>query len=128
MTSRWLPLILLAGAALLSPAVSAAQGTDGLDAFWDEMSRTVAEGDFDGYAALYHPDAVLVTLDPGSSVPIAQALAGWAPGFADTREGWAAAQRRGCSGTSSTPGVGSPPRPPSTSRRCWCRWTVGGGW
>ena len=92
MIARTLPLLLVAGAAVLSPAPSRAQTSDGLDAFWGEMSRTVAEGDFDGYAALYHPDAVLVTLDPGTSVPIAQALAGWAPGFADTREGRAAAR------------------------------------
>jgi len=91
MTSLPLSLLLL-GATLISGTPSAAQGTDGLDAFWDEMSRTVAEGDLDGYAALYHPDAVLVTLDPPSSVPIAEALTGWAPGFEDTREGRAAAR------------------------------------
>ena len=84
--------LLLVGAVLLWPSPSAAQGTDGLDAFWSEMSRTVAEGDFEGYAGLYHPDAVLVTLDPESSAPIAEALEGWEPGFADTREGRMAAE------------------------------------
>lgn len=58
---------------------------DQLDAYWSEVSRTVAEGDFDGYAALYHPDAVLVTGD--SSLPIAEALSGWEPDFTETREG-----------------------------------------
>ena len=58
---------------------------DQLDAFWAEVSRTVAEGDFEGYAALYHPDAVLVTR--GGSLSIAEALEGWEPGFVATREG-----------------------------------------
>lgn len=33
-----------------------------LDAFWREASRTVREGDFAGYKATYHEDAVLVSL------------------------------------------------------------------
>ena len=67
-----------------SPAVS---GTDDLDAFWAEVSRTVGEGDFEGYAATYHPDAVLVNLGGGVSYPIADALAGWKQGFDDTAAG-----------------------------------------
>ena len=46
-----------------------------IDAFWDEAVRTVEEGDYDGYAALYHEDAVLVNGLAGTSVPIADALA-----------------------------------------------------
>ncbi|MBT8477396.1 MAG: nuclear transport factor 2 family protein, partial [Gemmatimonadetes bacterium] len=53
-------------------------------------SRTVAEGDFDGYARLYHPDAVLVAGGSGS-LPIEKALAGWKQGFDDTRDGKAEA-------------------------------------
>jgi ketosteroid isomerase-like protein len=56
-----------------------------LDAYWAEVSRTVATGDFDAYSALYHPDAVLVSAD--SSVPIAEALRNWEPGFVETRAG-----------------------------------------
>ncbi len=56
-----------------------------LNAYWAEVSRTVTEGDFDGYAALYHPDAVLVTSE--ASLPIARALSGWEPDFTDTMEG-----------------------------------------
>jgi ketosteroid isomerase-like protein len=56
-----------------------------LDAFWREASRTVREGDFDGYKATYHDDAVLVSLK--SSVPIAQALARWKAGFDDAKAG-----------------------------------------
>ncbi len=61
--------------------------TDELDAFWAEVSRTVAEGDFEGYAATYHPDAVLVSQSGGVSYPIAEALAGWKQGFDDTAAG-----------------------------------------
>lgn len=56
-----------------------------LDAYWREASRTVREGDFAGYKATYHDDAVLVTLK--DSVPIGQALARWKPGFDNTRAG-----------------------------------------
>lgn len=62
-----------------------------LDAYWAEVARTVVEGDFDGYAAAYHPDAVLVSEASSSSFPIAQALAGWKQGFDDTMAGRSAA-------------------------------------
>ncbi len=61
--------------------------TTEIDAFWDEMSRTVAEGDFEGYAELYHPDAVLVNGISDESYPIANALDGWKQGFIDTKAG-----------------------------------------
>ncbi|GAB5534288.1 MAG: hypothetical protein Rubg2KO_05370 [Rubricoccaceae bacterium] len=63
-----------------------------IDAFWDEAVRTVEEGDFDGYAALYHADAVLVNGISGESYPISQALAGWKQGFDDTAAGRATAE------------------------------------
>ena len=85
----WLHLVL---SALLLAGPAAAQAPGDLEAFWAEMSRTVAEGDLDGYAALYHPDAVLVSLGSMNSVAIAQALEGWEPGFVDTREGRAGAR------------------------------------
>jgi len=34
-----------------------------LDAFWAEVSRTVAESDFEGMQAIYHPDAVFMGFD-----------------------------------------------------------------
>ena len=58
-----------------------------LDAYWFEGGRTVAEGDFEGYSATYHPDAVLVSMASSNSYPIADALAGWKPGFDDTKAG-----------------------------------------
>ena len=61
--------------------------TKELDAYWAELSRTVAEGDFDRYAALYHEDAALVSNLSQSSIPIAKALSGWKQGFLDTRDG-----------------------------------------
>jgi len=75
---------------LALPTTASAQVTLELDAYWSELSRTVAEGHFDGYAALYHPDAVLVAGGSGT-YPIEQALAGWKQGFDDTREGKAVA-------------------------------------
>ena len=75
---------------LLSPATwadDADRVAAELDDFWMEVSRTVEEGDFDGYAAMYHPDAVLVSGLNGTSYPIKAALAGWREGFDDTRRG-----------------------------------------
>ena len=63
-----------------------------LDAYWAEVSRTVNEGDFEGYAGLYHEDAVLVSNASQTSVPISTALAGWKQGFIDTQEGKMAAE------------------------------------
>jgi len=91
MTTRSLSLLLAAGALWVS-APSAAQLPEGLDPFWQDVSRTVEAGDLDGYAALYHPDAVLVSLPSANSIPIADALEGWTPGFVDVREGRAAAE------------------------------------
>ncbi len=78
--------IALAAALLGFPAAAPAQLTTELDAYWAEISRTVVEGDFEGYSSLYHPDAVLVMLGTGS-VPIGDALASWKQGFDETREG-----------------------------------------
>ncbi|MFC1660969.1 YybH family protein [Gemmatimonadota bacterium] len=58
-----------------------------VDAFWAEVSRTVAEGDFEGYAATYHEDAILVSGLSETTYPIAQALDGWKQGFVDTAAG-----------------------------------------
>lgn len=63
-----------------------------LNAFWNESERTVREGDFQAYAALYHPDAVLVRSGSGDSVPIGTALTGWREGFEQTARGEAAAE------------------------------------
>jgi len=73
-------------ALLLGPGAQlSAQVTAELDAFWDEVSRSVESGDFDRYSATYHPDAVVIFGD--ATQPISAALAGWEAGFDDTRTG-----------------------------------------
>ena len=61
--------------------------TQELDAYWDELSRTVDMGDFEGYKALYHADAMMVNEISGSTYPIGEAFAGWKAGFDDTKAG-----------------------------------------
>jgi uncharacterized protein (TIGR02246 family) len=85
-----MPLRLLrtvvAGLLFSLPTTGLAQVTEELDAYWTEVARTVERGDFEGYSALYHPDAVLVT-DGSGSQPIASALAGWKQLFVGTATG-----------------------------------------
>ena len=90
MPSRLLCTV-VAGLLLSLPTTGFAQVTEELDAYWTEVARTVEEGEFDGYAALYHPDAVLVTSNSGSQ-PISSALDGWQQLFLDTAEGKANAK------------------------------------
>lgn len=82
----WLSFLLFALAAEPHPPVDC-PAQDSLDAFWAEAERTVREGDFDAYAALYHDDAVLVNDIASTTQPIADALAGWNAGFDATRAG-----------------------------------------
>jgi hypothetical protein len=91
---RWprVALLLTVGFASGTPLV--AQVTGELDRYWAEVSRTVEEGDFAGYKALYHADAVMVSDYSDDSYPIASAFDGWEQGFTDTREGRAEASVR----------------------------------
>jgi len=63
--------------------------TDELDRYWAEVARTVQAGDYEGYGATYHPDAVCVftTGKNKRSSPIDEQLALWKPGFVDTQAG-----------------------------------------
>ena len=79
------------GLILLFPSVVNAQVIAELDDYWAEVARTVEEGDFEGYSRLYHPEAILVNFQSGTSYPIEQALSGWEQGFLDTRDGKAQA-------------------------------------
>ena len=79
------------GLILLFPSVVNAQVIAELDDYWAAVARTVEEGDFEGYSRLYHPEAILVNLQSGTSYPIEQALSGWEQGFLDTRDGKAQA-------------------------------------
>ncbi|MFK7814282.1 MAG: hypothetical protein AB8B59_17420 [Maribacter sp.] len=60
-----------------------------LDQFWTELSRTVNDGDFEGYKATYHDDAVVVftTGENKASMSISKALANWQQDFIDTKAG-----------------------------------------
>ena len=58
-----------------------------LDAFWAEVSRTVAAGDLEGYKATYHEDAILVSGPSQTSYLIEQAFDRWEQGFIDTKAG-----------------------------------------
>jgi len=73
------------GFLLITGAAIEAQVTGELDAYWAEVSRTVREGDFGGYSATYHPDAVVIF--GMATQPISTALAGWEQGFTDTKAG-----------------------------------------
>ncbi|NKB71306.1 MAG: hypothetical protein GKR89_29890 [Candidatus Latescibacteria bacterium] len=76
-----------AGAAQTTAEESDARIVAELDAYWAEVARTIEEGDFEGCSRLYHPDAVLVNLEKGYSVPIPQALTWWEKAFRDTQAG-----------------------------------------
>jgi ketosteroid isomerase-like protein len=86
-------LLAAAGAAIVMlscvpgiPAETDARSAE-LDAFWAGVAGAVATGDFEGYSAAYHPDAILVNEAGGTSYPIAAALKGWEQGFDDTAAG-----------------------------------------
>lgn len=58
-----------------------------LDAFWAEVSRSVKEGDFQGYAATCHSEGVLVSGSSGASYPLSRALVRWEKGILETQSG-----------------------------------------
>lgn len=70
------------------PAVDSIRITE-LNHYFAELSRTVREGDFEGYKATYHKDAVCVftTGQNKRTIPIDAQLALWKPGFDDTKAG-----------------------------------------
>lgn len=91
MATKLLRIATAAALVWFLPSLAHAQATDELDAYWAELSRTVEEGDFEGYGVLYHPDAVLVSGFTNESFPISEALENWRQGFVDTAEGRAEA-------------------------------------
>ena len=60
-----------------------------LNQYFTELSRTVREGDFEGYKATYHEDAVCVFTSGKKKYtnPIDVQLALWKPGIDDTKAG-----------------------------------------
>jgi len=60
---------------------------DELDAYWEEVARSVNAGDFEAYKATCHPEGVLISEKKGTSYPLVRALEIWKPGFLDTKAG-----------------------------------------
>ncbi|MDB4720633.1 hypothetical protein OAF65_02865 [Verrucomicrobiales bacterium] len=58
-----------------------------LNNYWAEVSRSVREGDFQGYKATCHKEGVLVSGTNNSSYPLSDALARWKKDFTATKEG-----------------------------------------
>jgi len=87
MTKNVLAALSLAAAMGHSVAADGDETLAELDAVWAELSRTVVEGDFDGMAAVYHDDAVLVNAISNTSNPIASAMEGWKPDIERTKNG-----------------------------------------
>ena len=58
-----------------------------LDRYWAEVSKSVREGNFEGYQATCHQDGVLVSGRAQTSYPLTQALARWRSGFNETQSG-----------------------------------------
>lgn len=60
-----------------------------LNRYWVELARTVRDGDFEGYGAAYHEDAVVIFASGKNkvSIPISKALTNWKQGFIDTKKG-----------------------------------------
>ena len=58
-----------------------------LDDYWAEVSRCVNEGDFDGYKATFHKDAVFVSGPGNKAYPVSDALKKWKQDFTDTKSG-----------------------------------------
>lgn len=74
-------------AAPLATAADDAARLAELDGFWAVVSRTVREGDFEGYKATCHGDGVLVSGVRKTSEPLTKAFERWKQEFADTKAG-----------------------------------------
>jgi hypothetical protein len=62
-----------------------------LDRFWQAVSQSVKDGNFDAYQSACHPEGVLVSEKGKTSQPMTKALERWKPGFDDTKAGRAKA-------------------------------------
>ena len=82
-------VVMLATHLAVHPAAAAddAATLKELDGFWAEISRTVREGDFEGYQATCHSEGVLVSGAKKTSEPLAKALARWKQDFVDAKSG-----------------------------------------
>jgi hypothetical protein len=80
-------LVLFPGALIAGDDAPTISRLAQLDAYWAEVSRSVREGDFEGYQATCHERGVLVSGSKESSIPLSKALARWKQGFLDTKSG-----------------------------------------
>jgi hypothetical protein len=91
MLTRRINHCLLAGSLLVASPLAAQDDPiiAELDAFWAEVARTVAEGDFEGMVAMNHPDGVWVSALASNPATRLQAewLAAAAEDVARTRAG-----------------------------------------
>lgn len=76
------PLLLLAG-----EEVPQEQRVKQLDAYWAEVSRSVAAGDFAAYEATCDAEGVLVSGVKKTCTPLAEALKRWRKDFEATKRG-----------------------------------------
>ena len=74
-------------AAPLATAADDAARLASLNGYWAEVSRTVREGDFEGYRATTHAEGVLVSGSKMTSQPLAMALDRWKQDFINTKSG-----------------------------------------
>lgn len=58
-----------------------------IDAYWQEVERSVREGDFEAYSATIHPDAVIIAGAKQVSYPLKLALLRWEKDFENTKSG-----------------------------------------
>jgi len=73
----------------LSLNLSADEGTrlKELNTYWEEVSRTVNEGDFEDYKATCHPDGILIAGSKKTSYLLSEALKKWKANFTKTKNG-----------------------------------------
>jgi hypothetical protein len=83
-------ILILSAILLAAPLATAADDASRLvplNGYWAEVSRTVREGDFEGYKATCHGEGVLVSGIKKTSQPLAKALERWEQDFVDTKAG-----------------------------------------
>lgn len=81
-TTTLLALFLLTKSAFAEKLIKAE-----LNTMWQEMSKTIAAGDFVGYRATFHQDATLVLGEKETSYHIDKAFKRWKSGFDKVKSG-----------------------------------------
>lgn len=87
MAMRTIPVLLIPFLTVVAVSDENDSRIKELNKYWQEVSRSVGEGDFESYAASCHPDGILVAGTSNRTQPLSVALARWKQGFADTKSG-----------------------------------------